>query len=84
MFLRFQVGTNEQHVVRLDYDMLNSRVSIYVDDALLHTIILTGKPNEVRFQVGNEEKHEVLMFIRGKTIPVTTVYVDGVLLGTFR
>lgn len=84
MFLKFQVGVSEQHTVRVDYDIFNSRVNIYIDDMLVRSLILSGKPNEVRLQVGNNEKHEVYMVITGKAVPVTTVYVDGVLLGTFR
>lgn len=68
----------------VDYDMFNSKVYVYVDDVLKETIVLTGKPKEIKFQVGDSEKHEVSILIRGKTIPVMTVYIDNNLLGTFR
>ncbi len=84
MYIKFPVGVNELHNVEIDYDMFNSKVYIYVDGVLKETIVLSGRPKEIKFQVGESEKHDVYILVRGKTIPVTTVYVDNNLLGTFR
>ncbi|MEM0361746.1 MAG: hypothetical protein QXY36_02980 [Sulfolobales archaeon] len=84
MHVKFPVGNSEKHVVMVDYDMFSSKILIYLDDSLQKTFILTGNPIKVELVVGNEEKHNVTMHIRGKTIPVITVYIDNNLIGTFR
>ncbi len=84
MHVKFPVGDVEKHTVMVDYDMFSCKILIYLDDVLQKTAILTGKPTKVELAVGNSEKHNVTMHIRGKTIPVITVYIDDNLVGTFR
>ncbi|MCS7108100.1 MAG: hypothetical protein RMH77_01320 [Sulfolobales archaeon] len=84
MLVKLPVGEGEKHTVMVDYDMFASKVFIYLDDELQKTFILTGNPIKVEFSVGNAEKHNVSIHVRGKTIPVVTIYVDGNLIGTFR
>lgn len=82
--VRFTVGEKELHTVVVDYDMFSSKISIIVDDNVINTAVLTGKPINLEFDVGNSEKHRVKVGVRGKTIPVISVFIDDNLIGTFR
>ncbi|GEM_PF-1101547 len=82
--IKFTVGEKELHTVIVDYDMFSSKISIIVDDGVINTTVLTGKPINLEFNVGNSEKHRVRIGIRGKTIPVISVFIDDNLIGTFR
>ncbi|MEM0453433.1 MAG: hypothetical protein QXO98_02080 [Sulfolobales archaeon] len=84
MHLKLPVGEKEKHVVMIDYDMFTSKVLLYIDDELQKTFVLTGNPLRTDFTVGDVEKHNISIYIRGKTIPVVTIYVDDNLIGTFR
>jgi len=82
--VKFTVGEKELHTVIVDYDMFSSKISIIVDDSVINTTVLTGKPINLEFNIGNSEKHRVRIGIRGKTIPVISVFIDDNLIGTFR
>lgn len=82
--VRFTVGEKELHTVVVDYDMFSSKISIIVDNDVINTTVLTGKPINLEFNVGNSEKHRVKVEVRGKTIPVISVFIDDNLIGTFR
>lgn len=84
MLVKFPVGNVEKHTVTVGYDMFSSKILIHLDDELQKAVVLTGKPIRVELTVGNDEKHNIIMHIRGRTIPVITIYVDGNLVGTFR
>jgi hypothetical protein len=82
--VKFTVGEKELHTVIVDYDMFSSKISLIVDDSVINTTVLTGKPINLEFNIGNSEKHRVRIGIRGKTIPVISVFIDDNLIGTFR
>jgi len=83
-FVTIPVGIKEKHTLRITYDLFSRKLVIYVDDLSYAETYLTGVPKEFRIEVGNEERHTVNISIRGSTIPVVSVYIDGSLLGVFR
>ncbi len=84
MHVKFPVGDAEKHTVVIDYEMFSSKISVYLDDTLRKSAILTGNPIKMELSVGDSEKHTVTIHIRGKVVPVITIYVDDNLIGTFR
>jgi len=89
MQFSFEVGFEEKHVVRLDYNQMIGQLSIYVDNREVINELRMFSLSLVRkyeFVVGENERHSVRiekerkLFMAGLRKQKYRVYVDGQLL----